>query len=147
MSTLLPSLTVRESDSTEGGWFCFFFTWMKRTRTRLFKDLGKQRRNATDLEMSGVGVSFPSSSSSSSSLNMSLRFMSGLSSCTLMCSQGSLVTELMVHILQMFYSGALKGKEGKFLMSVVFLDLRTQDIICVSVFHPAVQRREDDGGV
>lgn len=93
--------------------------------TRLFKDSRKQRRNAADLEMSERVLyhSHPAPP----------QVMSGLSSCA---HRVPLVTELMVHILQMFYCGALKGKEGKLLMSDVFLDLRTQDIICVSVFHP-----------
>lgn len=45
-----------------------------------------------------------------------------------MRSQGSLVTEVMVHILQIFYCGVitLRGKEGRLPMSDVFWDLRTQ---------------------
>lgn len=64
----------------------------------------------------------------------------------LMHSQDSLVTAVMVHILQMFYSGVitLKGKEGRLSMSDAFWDLRTMSC---SVFCPALQGSGDNGGV
>lgn len=53
------------------------------------------------------------------------------------------------HTADIFYCGdiTLKGKGRKLLMSDVFLDFRTEDIISASVSYPAMQGRGDDRGV